>query len=104
MEISNRGDRGTTINEIEVNFEVEGKKYSLKKSQFRIPYGISRGYHLDEKRRWINPHETIEVLPDFSQELEIVEKDNIDCTFKIYHTHGSLNCETTSKIYHVGKL
>lgn len=94
LEISNLGDRGTTINEVEVQFEINGKKYSFKKEYFR-------GLRAEGKRRWINPHEIIEVQPDFSQELETMEKNRIACKFVIYHTHGSLTSEAMSEIYPV---
>jgi hypothetical protein len=97
LEISNRGDRGTTINEVEVNFEIEGKKYSIKKDYFR-------GQKVESKRRWINPHEIIEVEPDFSKEFGMAETTKINSTFNIYHTHGSLKTKSVSEIYHVPKI
>jgi hypothetical protein len=97
LEISNRGDRGTTINEVEVTFEIDGKKFSIKKDYFR-------GQRVESKRRWINSHEIIEVEPDFSKEIEMAETTKIDCTFNIYHTHGRVKTKFVSEIYHVPKI
>ena len=97
LEISNRGDRGTTINEVEVNFEIEGKKYSVKKDYFR-------GNKNDSKRRWIDPHEIIELEPDFYYAVEMVETNKINCTFKLIHTHGSLSAKYVSEIYSIPKI
>jgi len=89
LQIKNLGDRGTSINDIDLNFEDDGQNYHLK--------GYFRGNVEDSQRRWISPHETINISVDYWITFEGNDKEQIDCTFTIYHTHGSQNVKTISQ-------
>ncbi len=90
FQIKNLGDRGTSVNDIELSFEDDEKKYQLKKWYYR-------GTVEKSERRWINAHETIDIEADFFNTFEGTDKEQIDCTFNIYHTHGAKKVKTVSK-------
>lgn len=80
FQIKNRGDRGTSINDIDLTFEDDEKEYCFKKQYFRGQGG---------ERRWVNAHDTIKIGADFYEPFEGSEKEQIECTFTLYHTHGA---------------
>ncbi len=90
FQIKNLGDRGTSVNDINLSFEDDGKKYQLKKRYYR-------GTFLENERRWINAHDTIDIEADFYNTFENNDKEQIDCTFTIYHTHGAEKVKTVSQ-------
>ena len=90
VQIRNLGDRGTSINDMDVTFEDDGKTHRLKKRHFRGPRGQS-------KRRWINAHDIIDVGADFYETFQGNDREQIDCTLIIYHTHGSKEVKTISQ-------
>lgn len=56
------------------------QEYRLKRQYFR-------GRREKSQRRWINPHETVNLEADFYDEYRGKVRDRINCTFIIYHTH-----------------
>ena len=91
LQIKNLGDRGTSINDVELTFEDEEKEYRLRKEYF------SAGELAGTKRKWINAHDTIEIKPYFREIFEGNDKEKIDYTFTIYHTHGAEEIDGTSQ-------
>jgi hypothetical protein len=87
--IKNIGDRGTSINDIDLDFEEDGQKYHLKKQFFMWRPA-------EEKRIWISPHETLDLSVSFYQTFQGKERETIDCHFIVYHTHGAENLKTVS--------
>ena len=90
FQIKNLGDRGTSINDIDLTFMDNGKEYRFKKQYFR-------GLRKESERRWLNAHDTIDIEADFYDTFEGNDKEQIDCTFTIYHTHGSQTAKTISQ-------
>lgn len=90
VQIKNLGDRGTSINDMDIIFEDNGNEYRLKKKYFR-------GLTEESKRRWINAHDIIDIEADFYETFEGNEKEQIDCTFTIYHTHGAEKVKAVSQ-------
>ena len=80
FQIRNLGDRGTSINDVELVFMSNAQEYRLKRQYFR-------GRREKSQRRWINPHETIDLEADFYDEYRGEVRDRINCTFILYHTH-----------------
>jgi hypothetical protein len=80
FQMKNLGDRGTSINDVDLVFVSDNKEHLLKKILFR-PMEYSQ-------RRWIDPHETIDLGADYLGKYEGEVKEKINCTFLIYHTHG----------------
>ncbi|MGD0204533.1 MAG: hypothetical protein ABSC20_11600 [Candidatus Bathyarchaeia archaeon] len=93
--VSNLGDRGTRINDIILSFRVDSKDYILKKQDFfRVPsVGLSAKI---EKSIWLEAHDSSYFQVQFIQEYDSTEKEQIDCNFKIIHTHGSKYAKITS--------
>jgi hypothetical protein len=93
--ISNRGDRGTTLNEIEMSYTDNGKLHSQKKE-------IQHGYGTlinDVQKVNVNPHETIDRLILFDDDMiEEPPKKTMDFSFILYHTHGAFKFKATSKL------
>lgn len=89
FQIKNLGDRGTSVNDVDLVYVSDNKEHCLKKIYFR-PMEFSR-------RRWINPHETIDLGADYLGEYRGEVKENIDCTFLLYHTHGKETLKATSQ-------
>lgn len=82
FQIKNLGDRGTSINDVDLSFKNDGKQYRLRKKYFR-------GLAVESERKWINAHETMDVEADFYETYEGKQKAQIECTFSVYHTHGA---------------
>lgn len=93
--INNHGDRGTTLNEIEMSYVDNGKVHSQKKE-------IKDGYAMlinDVRKVNVNPHETIDRLILFDDDsIEEPPKVTMDYSFIIYHTHGAYPFNVTSKL------
>jgi len=89
FEIRNLGDRGTTVNEIELDFLDNGREYRFKKQYFR-------GLRTESESRWINAHEIINIDADFYDRFEGNDREQIECTFTIYHTHGAKTAQCIS--------
>ena len=93
--ISNRGDRGTTLNGIEMSYIDNGKIHSQKKE---IDYGNAMLIN-DVRKVNVNPHETIDRLVLFDDDLiEEPPKETMNYSFIIYHTHGAYRFNVTSKL------
>jgi hypothetical protein len=88
--IKNKGDRGTTMIDMELAFEVAGQQYELKKQYYRDRY-------VNEKRIWISPHETLDLSTGFWGAFTGSDEEQIDCTFTIYHTHGAERMRAVSQ-------
>jgi hypothetical protein len=90
FQMKNLGDRGTSVNDISLSFEDDGKKYQLKKRYYR-------GTFVESERKWINAHHTMDIEADFYDTFEGNDKEQIDCTFTIFHTHGAKNVKAVSQ-------
>jgi len=90
LQVKNLGDRGTSINDVDLSFVSDRKKYTLKKRLF-----IERP--AQHQRIWINPHETLDISTDFWTDYDGEERERFDCTLTIYHTHGSKEIKSVSQ-------
>lgn len=99
FQINNRGDRGTSINDVDLVFVNKGKEYRLKKQYFRdVPIKEPRYVSMKEPQRiWISPHVTIDALADFWGIYEGDDEDQIECAFTIHHTHGAERLKAISQ-------
>jgi hypothetical protein len=95
--IKNVGDRGTTIEDIELTFENSGKTYKLRKASYR-------DQHVIEKRISVSPHDSFDLSADFWEVFTGDEEDQIDCIFTIYHTHGAERTKAVSQRRKEGKI
>lgn len=89
FQIRNLGDRGTSINDVNLAFVSDDQEHCLKKRYFR-------GRREHSQRRWINPHETIDLEVDFYEKYQGQVKERINCTFSIFHTHRVETVEAIS--------
>jgi len=90
LQIRNLGDRGTDILGIDLAFEDDEQKHNLK-LEYQSPV------FEDDLIKWIRPHETIEKSQTAFTIYEGDVKEQIDCTFTIYHTHGAEKVEAVSE-------
>jgi len=90
--IKNLGDRGATINDMDLVFRDNGKEYRLHR---RLIGG--RHYAEDNKKEWINAHETRDILADFYETFEGNEREQLDCILTLYHTHGAETVKAVSQ-------
>jgi hypothetical protein len=88
LEVKNVGDRGTSINDAQIEFEDSGKKYIFKKQYFE---------DATSRNVWINPHETTYIGVQFWGAFDGADLENLNCTLKVYHTHGCRNVTVTSR-------
>ncbi|MCW4030277.1 MAG: hypothetical protein NWE92_11595 [Candidatus Bathyarchaeota archaeon] len=92
--LSNKGNRPTTLNEIQLTFLHKGKKYSVNKE-------IRNVMRLEDNEPARVQAEACQTITDYiwfdfySDEIkEIIEK--IPCEFKIFHTHKAYHFSTIS--------
>jgi len=78
LSISNSGERGTTLNEIETQFMQDGKKYKLKTEIGDDVVDDDTGEILGQAKVSINPHETISRYVSFSGLVDGTQ-DKIEC-------------------------
>ena len=97
LSISNSGDRGTTLNEIEAKFLQDGKEYKLKKEIGEEVIDDDAGEILGEANLSINPHETINKFVSFGGLIKGNQQEKIECQFQLFHTHGTCAFKATSK-------
>jgi hypothetical protein len=100
LEIKNRGDRGTTLNKIELSYVDNGKKCILEDSTCgKQTEGTDCwGNKITQVEfRWINPSETIGVGPVLVDEFHGVQKEEIDCIFTVFSTRKNYKVKFTSK-------
>jgi hypothetical protein len=90
MELRNLGDRGTDVLGTDLRFEEDEKEYTLKMSN-------QEPVIEDDLIRWIRPHETIRTVQTTFLKFEGAPKEQIDCTFTIYHTHGAEKIKAKSQ-------
>lgn len=90
FQIRNLGDRGTSLNDMDLVFISDNKRHLLKKQYFRGPVEAS-------ERKWINPRETMDLEVDFWEEYRGEVEEKINCTFSIYHTQGKETTTTVSQ-------
>jgi hypothetical protein len=90
VQVRNIGDRHTSVYDMTLAFEDNGKKYSFKKDYFRdvLP---------EEPRILIPAHDVVNVGADFYHRYEGNDKEQIKCTLAIYHTHKTEVVETVSQ-------
>ena len=94
FQVKNLGDRGTTITDVDLTFKDSLKKDDhFRKSHFRLGEA-----YIQENRIWLNAHETQDIGADFHvTSFEGNDKEQIDCTFIIYHTHDSEEVKAISQ-------
>ena len=93
FQIRNLGDRGTSLNDIDLVFISDNKRHLLKKQYFRGPVEAS-------ERKWINPRETMDLEVDFWEEYQGLHFFDIPYTRK-----GNYNsCLTKEKSNHCRNL
>ena len=91
IELRNLGDRGTNILGIDLKFEGNDKKEcTLQMSNQEQVIG-------GDVIRWIRPHETMRTLQIAFTKSENKPKQQIDCLFTVYHTHGAERAKTKSQ-------
>jgi hypothetical protein len=88
LSISNLGDRPTTLNKIEAEFTVNGKVYSAKQDIERVECDEETGETLSTSKISVEPHSTIDKFIYLEINAEGEQQEKIQCTFKLYHTHG----------------
>ena len=96
LSISNCGDRPTTLNDIEVQFTQNGKNYKFKKEIERRVYDEETNELLEVSKISVPSHETINEWIYFEGSVSGIQQE-IDCYYKIYHTHGTCSFKATSK-------
>jgi hypothetical protein len=99
FQIKNVGDRGTSIYNIGLFFRSDGKEYQWEKKYFRGPTIAT----VDNEKRWLEVHKVLDIRADFYDTYEGTDKEQIDCTFTIYHTHSSEKMKTVSHRRKEGK-
>lgn len=97
LSINNSGDRGTTLNEIEAKFMQDGKEYRFKKEIGEQVIDDDTGEILGETKVSIRSHETIDKWVFFEGLIKGTQQGEIECQFKLFHTHGSCSFSATSK-------
>ena len=90
IELRNLGDRGTNILGIDVNFKSKEKQYTLKSSNQEPDIR-------DDSLKWIRPHETLKTIQTAFIKFEGPIEKQLECTFKVYHTHGVEKIKTKSQ-------
>jgi hypothetical protein len=91
FQAKNLGDRGTTLNDVGLNSD------KLGKGQFRKQYWRLGEQYVPDDKMWINAHETRDIGADFvAIEFPSEDKEQIDCIFTIYHTHGAKTVQCIS--------
>jgi hypothetical protein len=91
--VKNLGDRGTRINDIGVKFTLNNTEVILKAEEIRelLPSG-----NYKSGPKWLDAHDSVNILSSFYQPYRGERKETIDCTFMLFHTHGLYAFETTS--------
>ncbi|MCW4016998.1 MAG: hypothetical protein NWF06_11565 [Candidatus Bathyarchaeota archaeon] len=89
-ELRNLGDRGTDMLGIDLKFEYKEKDYNLKMSN-QEPL-VENG-----SIRWIRPHQTIRTFQTAFIKFEGPPKEQLDCIFTLYHTHGAEKVKAKSQ-------
>lgn len=96
--ISNSGDRGTCLNEIEAHFIHDGKPYKLTKGFERNVYDNNNEDVLGvTTQATLKPHDTNIEYVYLAGLVEGIQQEKIDCKFRIYHAHGVYSFKATSK-------
>ena len=93
--INNRGNRGTTLNEIEMTFSHDGRNYLVREPIQDGAEDMEGGI----KKVNVNACKTIDRVVCFEEYFDgiKVSKHNIDCHFTLYTTHGKLSFDATSE-------
>jgi hypothetical protein len=97
FQVRNLGDRGTRIYDIGLSFRVDSKDYSLKK-EFYLRVPLKRMEAKQAGTIWLGAHDRKCFQGQFVQEYDSTEKEQIDCIFTIWHTHGSQDAKFTSVV------
>lgn len=63
------------------------------------PYTFKKKYIRDSKEDsvWVEAHDTLDFSADFYEVFDGEEKDQMECIFTLYHTHGPTTAEAVSK-------
>ena len=80
--IRNVGDRGTRISDMNLSFTVDGESYNIRRPLF------GANNLIDTTTRWIEAWDNTDITAQFCSEYKSAEKDQLSCTFTIYHTHN----------------
>jgi hypothetical protein len=92
FQLKNTGDRGTTINSVDLIFNDDSKKGRYKLQSWSL-----NGVILQQDKTWLNAHETADVETNFvAIPFPDADKELMNCTFTIYHTHGAKPIECVS--------
>lgn len=95
--IKNVGYRGTTIEDIELTFENNGKLYKMRKQSYTRQFSNEIGIPLFlEKRIPVSPSKSFDLSAKFWDEFTGNEEDKINCTFTIFHTYKALTVKYIS--------
>lgn len=90
IRIDNTGDRGTTVSKVEIMFNLNNKEFTE----------IVEGDSLQNNK--IGASSTLDLNPlIYSYDdtiLEFKKQERIECTFTLFHTHGKVTIEGTSKM------
>jgi len=100
IQILNRGDRGTTVNKIKLEFVDNGKKYGLEqeiKGEQIVSKSMFGTKCVEYKNLWVNSLETRDIYPFFTEVYEGSQKENIECTLTVYHTLKTSKIKVVSK-------
>ena len=89
IEIRNIGDRGTDILGVDLKFDYKKTEYAMK----TFNQDDDRG---KENIKWIRPHETIRTIQNSLTRFEAIPQKQIQCSFKVYETHGTKEIQATS--------
>jgi hypothetical protein len=87
--IKNIGYRGTTIEDVELFFENDGKPYKMLKQNYIRDFS-------QQKRISVSPSQSFDLSPDFHSEFFGKEEDTIKCTFTVFHTYKAETVKHTS--------
>ncbi len=96
--IKNVGYRGTTIEDIELTFENNGKPYKIRKQFYREQFLHEKDIPVFLKEMIpISPSKSFNLSAKFYEEEFIGnEVDKINCTFTIFHTYKALTVKYVS--------
>jgi hypothetical protein len=87
----NLGDRGTTIIDVDLILDKYSEGHHVKKQFWKVDEKYVEG------KIWLNAHEALDTEADFvAIEFPHEDKELLDCTFTIYHTHGAKTVQCIS--------
>lgn len=96
--IKNVGYRGTTIEDVELTFENNGKSYKMRKQSYTEQFLSEKNIPvIYMKRIPVSPSESRDLSAKFFvEDFSGNEEDKINCIFTIFHTYKALTIKYTS--------